>query len=166
MAALEKAITTQEELDALIGERLKRDRATYQKQFEKEINEKGWKSPEELKKLTDSHAEELKKLQDAAAETQKEMEKKDAAIAENAKYKTDLEKTRIALAAGLDQKYADRLKGENEEEWKKDAEELAKDFGSAHQGAPMGNPDVNPAATPEQAAQVEFGNWFKENFGS
>ena len=156
MANLEKAITTQEELDAVIGERLKRAKEKYS----------GWTSPEDLQKIQEEHRAEIKKLQDAASETQKTIEEKDKTIAEGAKYRTDLEKTRIALAAGLDIKFADRLRGENEEEWKKDAEDLAKDFVAAHSAVPLGNPDpATSKASPEDIAKKKFSDWL-ENFNT
>lgn len=125
-----KIIETQEQLDALIGDRLKRDRESYAKKFD------GWKSPEDIKKITDGLNARIKSLEDDAAATKKTIEDKDAEIAKGAKYRADLEKTRIALKAGLDIKYADRLRGENAEEWEKDAKELAKDFSAAHVTAP------------------------------
>lgn len=139
MANLEKPITTQEELNEVIKDRLAREKESAAKRYE------GWISPEELEKLKEEHAKEVKTLQDAAAASEQTIKDKDAAIAESAKYKTDLEKTRIALAAGLDIKYADRLRGENAEEWKKDAKDLAKDFAQNHSAPPLGNPDPKPA---------------------
>lgn len=132
-------ITTQEELDAVIGERLKRERETSAKKYE------GWTSPDDLKKITDEHNKAIKKLQDAAAEAEKTLAEKDKLIADSEHYRTDLEKTRIALAAGLPERYATRLVGENADEWKADAEAMAKDFAPA-KPAPLGNPDPKPAA--------------------
>lgn len=157
MALLEKPITTQEEFDAAIGERLKRERESSAKKYE------GWLSPEDQKKLNDSHAEELKKLQDAAASNEKLIAEKDKQIAEGTRYKTDLEKTRIALSVGLDLKYAERLKGDNADEWKADAEELAKDFAAAHVTAPLGpaEPTVDNANKSDNAWKAfaaSFGN--------
>ncbi|MBR2759649.1 MAG: hypothetical protein IKD66_00625 [Solobacterium sp.] len=153
MANLEKAITTQEELDAVIGERLKRAKEKYS----------GWTSPEDLQRIQEEHAKAIKKLEDAASETQKIIDEKDKTIAESAKYRTDLEKTRIALAAGLDVKYANRLQGENEEEWKKDAEDLAKDFAMSHSAPPLGNPDpATSKASPEDVAKKKFADWLDQ----
>lgn len=150
-------ITTQEELDAIISERLKRERETSAKRFE------GWTSPEDLEKLNSTHAAELKKLQDAAANDAKKLAEKDAELAKSAQYKTDLEKTRIALAAGLKIDYADRLRGENAEEWKKDAELLAKDFKTAQVLAPLGDPDPKPGNNdPELIAKAKFKTWLDE----
>ena len=160
MANLEKPITTQEELDSLIGERLKRERETAAKRYE------GWISPDELKNLQDAHAAELKGFQDAAEKTKAMIEEKDKLIADGIKYKTDLEKTRIAISAGLKAEYASRLQGENAEDWKKDAELLAKDFVSARSAAPLGSSEPVPAEKPDPSsvAAKKFTEWFDNNF--
>ena len=98
-------------------------------------------SPEDMQTVVDEYKGRIKALEDAAAATQQTIAEKDAAIAESAKYKTDLEKTRIALSVGLDLKYAERLRGETAEEWKTDAEELAKDFAAVHNVPPLGSPE-------------------------
>ena len=150
-----KVIETQEQFDEMLGDRLKREREASEKKYE------AYTSPDDLQKLKDSYEERIKALEDAAATTQKTLDEKDQQIAEGAKYRTDLEKTRIALKAGLDMKYADRLRGETEEEWKKDAEELAKDFAMAHQTAPLGSNE--PQITEEQSSKKAFQNWVEEN---
>lgn len=118
--------------------------------------------PKSNSRESTSTKKQIKALQDAAAESEKVLAEKDAKIAESAKYRADLEKTRIALAAGLDPKYADRLRGENADEWKKDAEDLAKDFAAAHVTAPLGNPEGNHGAKPD--TRTQFADWFKESF--
>lgn len=141
-----KIIETQEEFDARISERLKRDRESYAKKFE------GYKSPEDLQKITDGFNAQIKALEDEKAATAEKLKEKDAQIAESEKYRTDLAKTRIALKAGLDIKYADRLRGADEKEWEADAKELAKDFAASHYTAPpashepVSNPDNKNAA--------------------
>ena len=137
-------INTQEEFDAAIKERLKRDREAQAKKYE------SWLSPDDQKKRVSEYEKQIKELQDAAAASEKTIAEKDAKIAEGAKYRTDLAKTRIALNAGLDIKYADRLMGETEEEWKKDADMLAKDFAASHRTAPIGNPEGSPAGKPDK----------------
>ena len=150
-----KTIETQEQFDAAISERLKRERESITKKYE------GWTSPEDLQKMQEEHASQIRTLEEAATATQEQLTEKDNQIAESAKYKTDLEKTRIALAAGLDMKYADRLRGENAEEWKEDAEALAKDFAAAHTSAPLGSNE--PVVTKEPSPEQKFEEWFKEN---
>lgn len=154
-----KIIETQEQLDAIIGERLKRERETATKRYE------GWISPEDLQKLKDTHAAEVKKLQDAAADTEQRLADKDKEIAESAKYKTDLEKTRIALAAGLKIDYADRLRGETAEEWKADAELLAKDFAASHVSVPLGSsePKITESNDDKNSiARAKFAEWMEK----
>ncbi len=152
-----KPITSQEEFDAIISDRLARERSTTEKRFD------GWTSPDklaelksgyekqleelkashqsELETLGSKHAGELKTLQDTLTEKEK-------ALAENEHYRTDLEKTRIALAAGLPERYASRLVGANADEWKADANELAKDFGaSSRPASPLGGTDGAPKTT-------------------
>ena len=110
-----------------------------------------------MQALKDSYEHQISELK---AETQKTIEEKDAQIAEGQKYKTDLEKTRICLKAGLHVEYADRLRGENVEEWEKDAEELAKDFATAHQVAPLGSNE--PQMTEKHTAKDTFKEWVNE----
>ena len=153
-----KIIETQEQFNEAISERLRRDRESYAKRFE------GWKSPEDVQKLTDDFSAKIKALEDAAAATQQTLAEKDALIADSAKYKTDLDKTRIALAAGLKIDYADRLRGETADEWKADAEALAKDFAAAHITAPLGNPDPIPAD--DKATRKQFADWMAENLST
>ncbi len=150
-----KPITSQEEFDSIISDRLARERSTTEKRFD------GWTSPDklaelksgyekqleelrashqsEMESLGTKHAGELKTLQDTLSEKEK-------ALAENEHYRTDLEKTRIALAAGLPERYASRLVGANADEWKADANELAKDFGGTRQqpASPLGGTDGAP----------------------
>lgn len=150
-----KVIETQEQLDSIIVDRVKRAKESEAKKFE------GWKSPEDIEGLTKELTDKVKALEDAAAETQKQIEAKDQQIAEGNKYRTDLEKTRIALKAGLDIKYADRLRGENTEEWEADAKELAKDFAAASKAVPVGN--YEPSRMGERSNAEIFADWFAEN---
>lgn len=146
-------IETQEQFDAAIKDRLARDREAYAKRFE------GFKSPEDVQALTEQLNSKIKSLEDAAAATQQQLADKDALIAEGEVYKTDLAKTRIAIAAGLDVKYAKRLNGTTEEEWKADAEDLAKDFKAARTFAPLGDPE--PVQTNKTSTRTQFANWME-----
>ena len=146
-----KVIETQEQFDEMLGDRLKREREASEKKYE------AYTTPDDLQALKDSYEARIKTLEDTAADTQKALEERDQKIAEDAKDRADLEKTRIAYAAGLDIKYADRLRGENAEEWKADAKALAKDFAAAHQAAPLGSnePEITEKHTPKQS----FKDW-------
>lgn len=155
-----KIIETQEDFEAAIKSRLDRDRKTYQKTFEEELKGKGWKSPEEIAELTKDLNSQIDKLNNAAAETAKTLAAKDEEITKNAKYRAELEKTRIAIAAGLNIDFAERLKGETAEEWKKDAANLAKVIRSSVPGsAPLGNPE---GGSGKGSTRDQFANWFSE----
>ena len=151
-------IETQEQLDAIISERLKRDREVQAKKYE------GWFSPDDHQKALNELSTQIKTLEDAASESQKVLAEKDAEIAKGAQYRTDLEKTRIALAAGLKIEYADRLRGETAEEWKQDAEALAKDFATAHITAPLGSPE--PENTGTASTRDKFAEWMNEKLNN
>lgn len=156
-----KIIETQEQFEEAIKARLERDRKTYRKAFEEELREKGWKSPEEIEGLTKDLTDQIETLNTAAAETAKTMAAKDEEIAAGAKYRTDLEKTRIAIAAGLKLDYVDRLRGETKAEWEADAQVLAKDFAMAHAVAPLGSPEANKGG-PDPAKS--FAAWAQSQF--
>ena len=153
-----KIIETQEEFDARISERLKRAAETAAKKYE------GWTSPEDLETVKSDYESKIKTLEDSVASAEQKLKDKDIEIAESAKYRTDLEKTRIALQAGLKIEYADRLRGENKEEWEADAEALAKDFASSHVTAPLGTNE--PEITKEPSAREKFAEWANETFNN
>ena len=151
-----KPIETQEQLNEVIGERLKRA----EEKAEAAAAEK-YADYDEIKKQND---ELLNQLNEARKDLQTKDEaiiEKDKIIEESASYRTDLEKTKIALGAGLRIEYADRLRGETEEEWRVDAEALAKDFAAAHSTPPLGNsePKIDKPSTKDQLQ-----NWLNENF--
>lgn len=125
-----KVIETQEDFDAAISDRLKRDRAKYSEQFEAEMREKGWKTADEVAELTAELNRQIETLQSAAASTEQLIAQKDAEIAKGETYRTDLEKTRIAIAAGLGIDQVKRICGDNAEEWAADAKKLAGEFQS------------------------------------
>lgn len=128
-----KEIKTQEEFDQRISERLKRERAT----IEKEAAAK-YADYEDLKKAGAEHEGKVKKLEEdlaaAKAAHQKEAEELNAKIKG---YETGSAKTRIALELGLPYSIADRLSGETEEDIRKDAEAMAKIIGSQRETAPL-----------------------------
>lgn len=117
-----RAIQTQEEFDKAISARLKRERET----AVKEVTEK-YADYEDLKKAATEGAERMKKLEEdleaAKAAHQKDADELNAKIKG---YETGSVKTRIALELGLPYSLAERLSGENEEDIRKDAEQMAK----------------------------------------
>ena len=101
-----KPINTQEELDALLAPRLERER-----------------------KMAAEPFADYQKIKDDLAAANKTLGEKDAAIADlNTQLKsarTDLAKTRTALAKGLPLSVVESLRGETEEELGKSADALA-----------------------------------------
>lgn len=111
-----KPIETQEQLNAVIGERLSR--------VEKKYSEEAAGLRKEIDTLTAKGKEDASKIADLE-KTKAEYE------AKVKKYETDSVKTRIAREFNIPDAFADRLKGATEEELKKDAEALAKAFPKA-----------------------------------
>lgn len=111
-----KTIETQEQFDAAIGDRLKRERETVKKEFEGFLSPEdvakqyeGWLSPEKEKEKYEKYL------------SPEEAAKKDAKIKG---YETNSVKMRIAHEMGLPYEAVDFLKGDDEESIKKSAESL------------------------------------------
>lgn len=154
-----KVIETQEDFDAAISARLKRDRERYAEQFEADLKGKGWKSPEEITELTADLNKQIETLQAAAASTEKLIAEKDTKIAEGEKYRTDLAKTRIAIAAGLGIEQVGRIQGANEEEWAADAKKLMGEFAAYSERV---NSQPVPLGSAERTSGKETRDQFAE----
>lgn len=133
-----EAITTQEQLESVLKERLERERAKFAKydEFKAAAQEleslKGKKFEEQIQNLQ----EQLKQAQESAKGNQTALDEA------NARAKTaegKLLRTTVALEKHLPAALAERLKGETKEELIADAETLAKLVGTP----------VAPLATPE-----------------
>lgn len=129
-----KAIETQEELDKIIGERLKRER----KQVEDEFTEKLAALAEENKALK-SEVAEAKVGLDRAGEKDKEIE---ALKGQVAGYERSELKRKVALDHDIPYKLAERIRGESEEEMIEDAKSLAAYFAKDEPVPPLKNPDM------------------------
>lgn len=123
-----KVIETQEQLDALIGERIKRERESLGKKYE------GYISPEDFdtkKKEYDTQIgdlnKKLKEANDKISNHDKEMADRDTKIKA---YESHSVKSRIAHEMGLSYDAVDFLKGDDEESIKKSAESLKSLVGS------------------------------------
>lgn len=120
-----KTIETQEELDAIIEKRLKREREVTTKRFE------GWISPEDHQKAIDS----ANKALDDYKEAHKGDEQTIADLtAKNKAYETASLKSRIAHEVGLSYDWISRISGDDEASIRADAESLKKLVGT---GAPL-----------------------------
>lgn len=137
------AITTQEEFDARIGERLKRERETVARKYE------GFISKEDH----DSALGALQKKLEAASKASEESGETIKALQEKVKgYETDSVKTRIALEEGLPLDMASRLSGADEEAIRKDAQFFAGFMKGGQGGAPAASTEPLEPADSKTAA--------------
>lgn len=128
-------INTQEELNNVIGERLRRERESVSKEFEQKIAEK-----EAEISTSKASAEELNKQLEALNKQLEDANQKISGISaleDKIKgYEAASVKSRIAREVGIPYELAERLSGETEEDIRKDAEGLRKLIGSGKQ-APL-----------------------------
>ena len=119
-----KVIETQEELDALIKDRIDRERKSLSEKYSdyEILKKKNAEYEGQVSKL----AEENRSFAAKAAEYDKQISDLSSQIKG---YETDSVKTRIALEVGLPYEMAGRLSGTTEEEIRKDAELLVKFVG-------------------------------------
>ena len=125
-----KPITTQEEFDAAIKERLSREKAKYSDYDQlKSLVEDLKKENVDLKSTIEADRQ-------SKVDADKQLEDMQKQIAG---YETASLRTRIALQHGLPYDLADRLQGTDEESFKADAERLASFVKPTEHFAPMRN---------------------------
>lgn len=112
-----EAITTQEQFDEAIGERLKRERETVREEFE------GFLSPEDVKEKYEGFLS-PEDVQEKYKEylTPEQAAEKDKLIK---KYETKSKKVEIAMSEGIPYELAGKIVGDTEEDMRKDAKTLA-----------------------------------------
>lgn len=127
-----KAITTQEEFDRAIQERLAR---------QKESIEKEYADYAELKEQNENLQAEIGTLKTTLSETTEKYENYDKDISERdakiAEYETASMRTKIALQHGIPYDLASRLVGDDEESITEDAKRLAELVGNKDIIAPL-----------------------------
>lgn len=124
------AITTQEELDAVIGDRLRRCEEKYSKKFE------GYLSPDEVVSKTSELEKQVADLTNAldgankkAANHEKEIAERDGRIKN---YELSATKHKVAHELGLSYDAIDFLKGEDEDAIRTSGEALKNLVGKKH----------------------------------
>ena len=116
-------ITTQDALNAIIKDRLRRERESTEKRFE------GFISPEDHQKaLADANKafDDYKKAHESDEQTIADL------TAKNKEYETASLKSRIAHEVGLDYAWISRINGEDEKSIREDAESIKKLVGNNH----------------------------------
>lgn len=143
-------ITTQEEFDDRISERLKRERETIAKKYAdyETISKKN-------EDLTKQNADYSKSLEAASKKIKDHDDEVKGLQSKIAKYETDSVKTRIANEQGLPYELAKRLSGDDEEAIRKDAEGLAKLVKDNKPVAPLANPEGDPGKKDDKVAAVK-----------
>ncbi len=119
-----KPITTQEEFDERIKERIERAEKKVREEF------KGWASPDDLKTMTEKHGNEIAKLNDAHAEELKKYAGYDEKFTTQASRIHELEvgalKTKIANEKKLPWDAVEFLQGDDEKTISESADKLSK----------------------------------------
>lgn len=146
-----KPITTQDEFDAVIGERLKHERETLAEKYG---------DYDDLKNKVADYEKQIGQMTRAAEDSAKKYagyEKDLADLQAKVKgYETASVKTRIAHETGLPYELAERLRGEEEADIRKDAEALAKMVGGQTRKAAPPLRDTEPAGDGKKAAMRAF----------
>lgn len=124
-------ITTQEEFNAAIGERIKREKETISQKYS---------DYEDLKNKTTEYEKQIGELNRAIEDSGKKYADYDTKLADLqskvSEYESSSVKTRIAHEVGIPYELAGRLSGKTEDEIRKDAESLSKLIGTQH-AAPL-----------------------------
>lgn len=137
-----KPIETQEQLDSLIGERIKEVRSKAEEKYN------GYLSPEEVTKKYEGYLspDDVKKKYEGYLSPE-EVAKKDAQIKA---HEANSAKTRIAHEFGLSYDAINFLQGDDEESIRKSAEMLKGLVGNK-QAPPLANPEGNPSSNSDAA---------------
>lgn len=142
------AITTQEQLDAVIGERLKREREGAAKKYGDYDN---------LKSKVAAYEKQIGEMTRAAEEQAQRYADYDQRLAGLQAQVKDQEtaaiKTRVALESGIPYELVGRLAGETEEDIRRDAEALAKFVGKGSTPPPPLR-STEPAGTDTKQAAL------------
>lgn len=149
-----KPIETQEELDNIIKDRLKRERESTQKRFE------GWVSPEDHQKALDASNKALddyKKARESDEQTIADL------TAKNKAYETASLKSRIAHEVGLSYEWIGRIGGEDEKSIREDAESLKKLVGAGAQPIPTKNTEAGESYDSGKNSLRQVLNGIKNN---
>lgn len=139
-----KPINSQEELNAVIKDRLERAEKNYQEKYADydSIKAKNGTLESKIEELEKSISDNNTKI----ADFEKAIAQKDLTLKS---YESQSVKQRIAHEMGLPYEMADRLTGDNEEAIKKDAEALFKVINQSKGTAPLANSEKNSDKTTE-----------------
>ena len=145
-----KVIESQEQLDAIIQDRVAQANRSAEKKFE------GYISPDDFSKKTAELNNQISDLQKSIDESKAKYADFDQKIAEKdaqiKAYETASVKTRIAREMGLSFEAVEFLQGDKEEDIKKSAETLKALVGAGKKTQPLGDPEGGTGGTKEREA--------------
>lgn len=140
-------IETQEQLDAVIGERVARAKETAKKEFE------GFISPEKVEEMKTAHKLEIEGLTKASSETVEKISSLEKALKEKddkiAKYESDSVKIKVANEFGLSIDAVKFIGGSDEESIRESAKALKNLVGT--RVAPLADPEGKGGDSKESA---------------
>lgn len=144
---------TQAELEAILSDRLKREREKYKDYADLK------KAAEEYQKLRESQMSEQEKLQAKLAEYERQLLEKEREAAEA---RLESLKLRVLDEMGLPKAWAQRIFGTTEEEIRQDAEELKRLLGTAGRAIGSGtNPPGGGNSMVFKRSQLRDPTFFK-----
>ena len=147
-------ITSQEQLNSIIGDRIKRAQESVEKKYADFI------SPEDHQKaLADANKafDDFKKAHEGDEQTIADL------TAKNKAYETAAIKSRIAHEVGLDYAWISRINGEDEKSIREDAESIKKLVGAGTNLMPTKNTDAGADYNSSSAALKSVLNGIKNN---
>lgn len=137
-------IQTQDELNAIIKDRLERERNSVTKQFA------NWISPEDNAKIVADYQKQIEDIKASHSEDSKKIEDLTAQVKS---YETANLKNKVAHEMGLPYGMASRITGETEEDIRKDAESLKDLIGATKHQAPQATVEPRLTQNPEKLIQ-------------
>ena len=137
-------ISDQAALDAVIKDRLERERNSVTKKFE------GWISPEDNAKAV---AEYQKQIEEIKASHAKDSETINGLTAQVKSFEMANLKSKVAMELGLPYGMASRLSGETEDDIRKDAQSLKDLIGTSKPQAPQAATEPRLTQNPEKVIE-------------
>lgn len=137
-------ITSQEQLNSIIGDRIKRAQESAEKKYE------GYLSKEEVSKQVAVYQQQIDEI---SAAHSKDSETIKTLTAQVKSFETANLKSRVAHEMGLPYGMASRITGETEEDIRKDAQSLKELIGTNKPQAPQATTEPRLTQNPEKAIE-------------
>ena len=144
MAEEFQPITSQEQLNSIIGDRIKRAQESAEKKYE------GYLSKEEVNKQIADYQKQIEEINAAHSQDSETIKTLTAQVKS---FETANLKSRIAYELGLPYGMSSRITGETEEEIRKDAQSLKDLIGTSKPQAPQATTEPRLSQSPEKAME-------------